>query len=158
MGCHVDTGVRTTRSPLTCGDIARHVTAPVKGRELGPGEVAHQRRQVLDPKPVILESLTGRDRDAAHPVLLREGRKNADLRGRQDPGRNHDPGHVVARLARVVDPVPLADERLLVGHPPLAGNLVEIEQQAGLLDRLLVASPEMSDAPLHGSPLVNEAV
>ena len=46
IGCHVDAGVRTARSPLTRGDVARHVTAPVKGRELCPGQVAHQRCQV----------------------------------------------------------------------------------------------------------------
>jgi len=141
---------------LARDDVARYVTAPVKGRELCPRQFTHQRSQVLDAKPVQLESLARRDRDAAHPIPLGDGRKSANLRCRQDAGREHDPGHEVAWLARVVDAIPLADERLLVGHRSPPRHLVEIQQQAGLLDRLLVASSEIPDAPLHGYTPVNE--
>ncbi len=149
VGKDVEAPVRADRRPGASSDVADVVAAAVQCGQAVLGELAHHRRDVSQPEIVHLQRLARGHTDAALCVGLDDSREAPDLRGRQHATRHHDARHEVVGMSRGVDAVGLGDLRFFRGHPAAPRELVEVEQQAALLDHLVIAASEIGDAALH---------
>ncbi|OPZ22764.1 MAG: hypothetical protein BWZ10_00265 [candidate division BRC1 bacterium ADurb.BinA364] len=152
----VDPRVGANRGPGAGHGVARHIAAAVEGGQFDLGQIAHQIGDRAQLEPMQLDCLAGGDGKAALGVVAGDARKRPRLRGGHDAGGHHHAGHQEPFLARLVDAMPFGDQGLFGRHRSLAGDLVEVQQQSGVLDRLFVAALHMGNAPLHGEPRKNE--
>ena len=143
------------RGPGAGGGVADVVAAAVKRGQAVLGELAHHRRNVVETEVV---QLARGQADAALGVGLDDLRQAAQLRGGQHAARHDDPGHEVIGVAGGVDAVGLGDLGFFERHLAVPRDFVEIEEQAALLDDLIVAAPEIRDAPLHAGPCYRKPV
>ena len=92
--------------------------------------------------------------DSPGGIAGREPRQGLGLDRSELAAGDHHPGHVVARLPRTVNAVPLGHRDFLSLHGSIPRDFVEIQHQPGGLDGLLVAASLPGKIALHGAALV----